>query len=381
MVLWLALSLLLALTLGVLLRPLFVPPRAVAGGDDREVFAAQLDELEADKRRGLIGEAEAEAARAEIARRLLRARGPREAAASPRRRRYGVALALAVFVPLFSVGTYLMLGTPRYGDQPLAARLAPITETELAGLVAQAEAELAANPDDGRGWVALAPVYQRLRRFDDAAKAYAEANRLLGPQPEWMSLQAENLTFAGDGTVSEEAKTLFEEVLRLKPDALRPAIFLAIADRQAGDIDAAAARWQALLANSTGNEPWLPIAQAELAGMGLTPPAASPPTGGATASTPEGGATASAPEGGTAGVTPSAPATTPAAIEAMVAGLAQRLQSQGGSAAEWVRLVRSYTVLGRVEDARATVEQALAALDGPERDAFAAAPDVARLTQ
>ena len=48
---------------------------------------------------------------------------------------------------------------------------------------------------------------------------------------------------------------------------------------------------------------------------------------------------------GTAGVSPPA-------IEAMVSGLAQRLESEGGTVDEWVRLVRSYTVLGRMDEAR-----------------------------
>jgi len=183
--LWLALSLLLVLTLAVLLRPLIARQSAAAtGGDDREVFAAQLDELEADRARGLIGDSEAAAARAEIARRLLRAKGPRATADAPRRRRTGVALALAVLVPAFSVGAYLALGSPHYADQPLAARTAPITETELAGLVAAAERELAQNPDDARGWIALAPVYQRLQRFTEAAAAFERANALVGPQSE-----------------------------------------------------------------------------------------------------------------------------------------------------------------------------------------------------
>ena len=89
MTLWIALFLILAATLALLLRPLVARPRNLAGGDDREVYAAQLDELEADKARGAISEADATAARTEIARRLLRARGTREAGETPRGQRTG----------------------------------------------------------------------------------------------------------------------------------------------------------------------------------------------------------------------------------------------------------------------------------------------------
>ena len=45
-------------------------------------------------------------------------------------------------------------------------------------LVAQVEAHLARNPEDGRGWEVIAPVYLRLGRFDDAVKARRNALRL-----------------------------------------------------------------------------------------------------------------------------------------------------------------------------------------------------------
>lgn len=358
MTLWIALFLVLTATVAVVLRPLLVGPRNLSGGDDREVYAAQLDELEADKARGAIGEADAAAARTEIARRLLRARGVRATGDTPRGRRYLAGGLVVLFVSLFSFGAYVVLGSPGYGDQRLASRLAPVTEDELLQLVARAEDQLAANPDDGAGWVALAPIYQRMRRFSDAANAYGRASELLGENATWLGLQGENLAYADNGAVSEEAVALFERALVLEPDALRPAIFLAIADRQKGDTEAAGARWQALIARASGNEPWLQIAEAELTRMGLMSllPA----------------------RGDGAGQTAGVP---PAMVEAMVSGLAQRLQSEGGTVDEWVRLVRSYTVLGRMDEARATVEAGLAALQGADREAFAGAPDVTGLTQ
>ena len=69
----------------------------------------------------------------------------------------------------------------------------------------------------------------------------------------------------------------------------------------------------------------------------------------------------------------------PAMIAAMVSRLAERLASDGGSVEEWVRLVRSYTVLGREADAREAVVAALAALPSDQHEAFSSAPEVARL--
>ena len=76
MVVWLVLAGLTAIVLFVLLRPLMAAesgrPRG-ARSFDAAVYRDQLAEIESDRARGLIGEKEAEAARIEIARRLLAA--------------------------------------------------------------------------------------------------------------------------------------------------------------------------------------------------------------------------------------------------------------------------------------------------------------------
>ena len=66
-------------------------------------------------------------------------------------------------------------------------------------------------------------------------------------------------------------------------------------------------------------------------------------------------------------------------IAGMVAGLADRLASQGGPATEWARLITAYGVLGEVETARAIYieasdvfgasDTARATLDAAARDA------------
>ena len=48
-------------------------------------------------------------------------------------------------------------------------------------LVARVEAHLEQNPEDGRGWEVVGPVYMRLGRYDDAVKARRNTLRLLGP--------------------------------------------------------------------------------------------------------------------------------------------------------------------------------------------------------
>ena len=69
MLLWLVFAVLTAGALAALLWPLARPARALGEGTDvRAVFRDQLDEIEAERARGVIAEAEAEAAKLELSR-------------------------------------------------------------------------------------------------------------------------------------------------------------------------------------------------------------------------------------------------------------------------------------------------------------------------
>ncbi|MEI9806122.1 MAG: hypothetical protein WDN48_19360 [Pseudolabrys sp.] len=59
---------------------------------------------------------------------------------------------------------------------------APSNKNSIQNLVVQVEEHLARNPDDGRAWDILAPVYMRLGRFDDAVRAWQNAIRVNGQQ-------------------------------------------------------------------------------------------------------------------------------------------------------------------------------------------------------
>lgn len=355
MVLWIVVAVLLGLTVFALLRPLLAGEAEAAGGTAGDVYARQLDEVESDRARGLIDDADAAAARTEIARRLLRAGNEAGRIASRGRRRWASALLIAFFVAVFSLGAYVFIGAPGLRDQPLAARLAPVDEERLADLLAQAEARLAENPGDGTGWAVVAPAYQRLGRFADAAEAFGRANALLGETAARLSGQAESLTFANRGTVTPEARRLFEAALERAPDAVAPAVFLAIADRQQGRFEDAAARWRALLRSSDGTEAWLQLANAELARLAEAAPEA---VGAPALPGPDAETVAAAGE--------MSEEDRAAMIERMVTGLAERLRSDGGSVDEWVRLVRSYRALGRPDAAEAALADARAAL--PQSD-------------
>src|SRR5256885_16190223 len=73
MILWVIFALMTAAAIFAVVWPLGRATRASAGGSDLAVYKDQLKEIDSDRASGLIGEAEAEAARLEISRRLLAA--------------------------------------------------------------------------------------------------------------------------------------------------------------------------------------------------------------------------------------------------------------------------------------------------------------------
>lgn len=324
---------------------------------DEAVYRQQLNEVEKDLERGLIDEEAANAARTEIARRLLAAHDRAEKnAAAPKTSsplRLGQAVAIVV-LPVLALGLYMFLGSPDLPDQPLAARLsAPPQNQSVEVLVTRVEKHLAANPEDGQGWDVLAPVYMRIGKPKEAARAYQNAIRLLGPNVRRMTDLGEALTMANNGIVSADARGAFEQAIKMDKTAVKPRFFIALALGQEGKKEEAVAAWQELLKGADPREPWVPVARENLASLGgEAPPVAETETlRGPNREQMAAAADMDAKDRNQM-------------IAGMVQGLAERLQSEGGSPAEWARLMRAYTVLGEREKAQAAFKQASAAFEG-----------------
>ncbi|HMK40642.1 MAG TPA: c-type cytochrome biogenesis protein CcmI [Methyloceanibacter sp.] len=363
MLLWIILGCLTALVVFVLLRPL---RGAGTREDAREAFNAavyrdQLGEIDADRSRGLIGESEAEAARLEIARRLLQADSKeratgREQVAGGRAR--AATVVVATLVPLLTLGLYLLYGSPRLPDQPLAARLEdPSNNQNLEALVARVEARLREHPEEGEGWDVVAPVYMGWQRYQDAADAYGEAIRLLGPTAKRLSGQGQALVLANNGVVSEEARGVLTHAIELDPSLTEPRILIAIAKEQDGKFAAAIADWRALLDKSEGDAPWRQMVEqriasdeAHLAGKPVPDQPASAEVAPPVAAGPSAGDVAAAQN--------MSPADRQAMIETMVQRLADRLDQDGSDLGGWLKLVKAYSVLDRKDDAEKALARA-----------------------
>lgn len=346
---WIAAALMTLLALAFVAVPLTRAPRRSASAldHDRALYRARLAEIDAELELGRIGAEEAAAARAEEGRKLiaLSAGSPAAGGASPAMARTAL-LASLVFVPIATLLFYVSSGVPNMPDMAIASRpdRDPSQQT-IQQLLERAEAQLARNPDDARGWAVVAPVYLRMGRAADAVTAYRNALRLSPDSIDLRTSLAEAITVAAEGVVTEEARRLFDEALERQPGNAKARFYLAIALGQQGDRAEAATAWRALIADAPADAQWLPVARAQLAAVEGADRPAEAETPGPTAEDIEAAGQLSAVD-------------RQAMIEAMVAGLAEKLKDNPDDKDGWRRLVRSYSVLGRPEAAAEAVADA-----------------------
>lgn len=355
MTLWLIFAVLTAAAMGAVVWPLLRPPRASTGGSDRYVYQDQLREIDRDRAAGLIAEPEAQSARVEIARRLLTAAAAEPSgqvpAAAAVRLRGAIAVAAVLLLPAVAVSFYITLGSPAIPVQSALTRVKTPTGTEsIAQLVGKVEAHLAQNPNDGRGWELIAPVFMQLGRFGDAVVARQKAIALNGDTPMRESDLGDALVAAANGVVTDDAKRAFQRALAGDAQDAKARYFLGLADEQDGNREAAAAKWRALLDSAPPDAPWAGFVRAALArviGDGPRPAASDGPDAHALA------AAANMSE-----------AQRREMIGGMIQRLADRLRSDGNDVDGWVRLVRAYAVLGDRDKAKGAAADARRALQG-----------------
>jgi len=348
MTLWFLFALMTAMAMLAVLWPLARSKGMLRSGSDLVVYRDQLEEIARDRAAGQIGEVEAQAAKVEVSRRLLGAAdaqaappGPRPPAEATWHRRLVAVIAL-VALPLGAGGLYLKVGSPELPGQPLSARATDVQNQSIDHLVAQVEAHLQANPEDARGWDVIAPVYLRLGRFDDAVKARRTLLRLAGETAERQADLGEALVGTANGIVTAEAKVAFERAVALDAQDVKGRYFLGLAAEQDGRKADAVSIWRAMVAGAPEGSPWVGFVRGELARL-------------------EGGGPGPEDLAAAADLGPEQRMTM---IRGMVEKLSDRLHHDGSDLEGWLRLVRSYMVLGERDKARAAAGEARHALAG-----------------
>jgi cytochrome c-type biogenesis protein CcmH len=353
-----------SLALAMLLAPLIFRRHSPASRDayNLAVYRDQLAEIERDLARGVLAESEAEAARAEIARRILALKPADDetpAGANPR----AVAIVVILLLPIAAWTLYWQLGSPSLPDQPFAARTTGIppvaanpAHIDMDEAVARLGVHLKEHPEDLTGWLLSARTSLGLGRYQEAAEAYRHAADLSGHRADIAGDWGEAQVLAAGGTVTPAAKEAFAAGLADPETAPRSRYYLALAQMQEGEVKSALDAWVALAAEAPADAEWLALVHRRIAeaasALGIDPATLTGATGG--------GAPPDAAVAAAAKATANASAEErQAMILAMVGKLASRLESQPDDVEGWARLGRSYMVLNQPDKAKEAYARAL----------------------
>ena len=346
------------------------------------VYRDQLAEVDRDQARGVITPGEAAQIRVEVSRRVLDADRNHRVTAGNRKATAPFASAVIGVALMAAVGGYYWLGAPGYPDLPLSTRLAqaqtaydsrpdqaqaesaapaPVVaevDAEFMDLMAKLRAAVLARPDDMAGLALLARNEASLGNFVAARTAQQHFLALKGAAAtaEDHETLAQLMIAAANGFVSPQAEAELITALQLDPTRGLARYFSGLMFFQTGRPDRTFALWQPLLTEGPENAPWIgPIrAQIEdiamMAGVKFSLPDAKGPDAAAIAAADD-----------------MTPEDRQAMIQGMVGQLQDRLDSEGGPVADWVKLINALAVLGEADRAKAAVDAA--------QTAFAANPD------
>lgn len=363
---------------------------------DLQVYRDQLAEVDRDLARGVISAEDADRVRTEVSRRILAADAQVQAEEGSGQRRdprpQWVAAILVALLIGGSAALYRAVGNPGYPDFALQdrfdsarqaledrpsqaafeAQLPPVqtpeADPDFVQLVKELRATVADRPDDLRGHELLARNEATLQNYKAAYQAQARVILLKQDQAtsfDYTQL-ADLMIRAAQGYVSPEADAALRDALARDPNNGFARYYTGLMLSQNGRPDMTFRIWRDLLEAGPEAAPWIPPIRARIndlawfAGIDYTAPAPRGPS----AEDIEAAEDLSAED-------------RTAMINAMVAGLADRLANEGGTPQEWAQLISAYGVLGDLDKAQVIWDEAKTTFaETPE--ALAAVAEAAR---
>ncbi len=345
MLFWIVASVMIGATALALLIPLARGRQGGFAGREHAVYVDQLDEIDRDAANGLISEADAEAARVEIKRRMIRAtRDGRDLEATGRVGGSWLVLAGALAAVVIGGATYYVLGQPgmpslRFADRTEERERAQELQVLIARLRERLVNDSQLRPE---GWVMLARTYMEIGQPEEAAWAISTLIERGGDAigPEVYAYYAEVLIRVDDGIVSPKAEAALDRALELQPDNVAAIFYKALAYEQSGELEKAYAMLRARVEQESAYVPWMdPVvarANALAAQIGADPVAIPQAAPGPTAADIAAAGQMSAEE-------------RQAFIRSMVDRLAARLAEEPDDLDGWLKLANAYRVLGEME--------------------------------
>ncbi len=194
------------------------------------VYRDQLAELERDMQNDIIDRGKYEQGRLELEKRLLEdveengegGQGivNQDALSKPSRL---PAILVGIFIPVFAIGAYMILGSPIALNPVQPARITPdMSKSEIADqinlMVAQLAKRLESDPTDAEGWAMLGRSLIALERFDEALVALENATRLNDSDAQLFADYADAVAMSGGQSLEGRPLELINRALELDPN-------------------------------------------------------------------------------------------------------------------------------------------------------------------
>ena len=342
---------------------------------DTAVYKDQLVEIEREFDSGLLNEAEAEATRFEVKRRLLLvATDDAIVGGKPPAGAKAASAVLAIVIPIGAIGLYALLGSPNMPDLPFAERnMTAVAHgrsatPQMDQLVSRLAERLKRNPGDLEGWLLLGRSLMTIGRHQDAANAFKDAMRLAPNRADIVAGYAEARIFANEGQVTPEILSVLEGTIGDDPYNPIARYYIGVAKAQGGFRRSALQAWVDLVAVSAANAPWLPQLRQQIAdvaadlGINTTaikpsPGLPAPPITEAESTLVAGGPSPGPNREEMEAAAEMSAEDRAAMIRSMVERLAVRLGEEPGDLQGWIRLERAYRVLGEKAKADAAAKR------------------------
>ena len=155
---------------------------------------------------------------------------------------------IVIFLPLFSVLIYLILGEPNALAKAkiIQAQQAKNAPVDVNAMVTGLAKRLQQDPENAQGWLMLGRSYKHLKQYQNAVNALAKAYALLGDQPDVMLQYADALAMANGGGLSGKASELIFKALEKSPDDVTGLWLAGMAKAEIGEFDQALKYWSKL---------------------------------------------------------------------------------------------------------------------------------------
>ncbi len=186
-------------------------------------FKRQLADLEQAHAAGTLSQAQRDAERASLERRLLDMllHDSAVAASSAAKPAWSLIVGVTVLVLVIAIGgyTYKRSANPPQGDEEGADGVP--NQAQVAAMVEQVAERMKQNPNDADGWAMLARSYSMMQRNDDALAAYQKAIALGKDDADLLVDYADTLAVKNQHSLQGEPMALITRALKLSPDHIK----------------------------------------------------------------------------------------------------------------------------------------------------------------